>query len=287
MSTRGLPSPAAVSAREALINAAVRFLRHPRVARASSSQQRQFLLQKGLRADEVDEAFYRALSALNTAWRTVGCVSGGGAVSPIFTPLIGQYRWLAVVYDVCRFFLVFVGGGYVIFFVVKHYVIPWLTGRRRSSRRSTLSTDQLQLKLEAVRNQLDEERSTAAQQRQKLIADCSELRTSVHQLNNDLAAVRSLVLGRQQFPCLPAVPPLPDSVCQSVTPSTAASVPLWQLQSVAAAAVTANDQDTGPEDATTVSDSQQDGPAQPSSSSGSSADIVLVSEQNSDELSDS
>ncbi|XP_043227362.1 peroxisomal membrane protein PEX14-like isoform X1 [Amphibalanus amphitrite] len=247
MSESPAAAAAAVAPREQMVVAAARFLNNPRVAGSSEQQKLAFLRQKGLTEEEINEAVLRSPAVAYSLHSTQTCAFLGIRQSP---------RFLGALQAVCNVIVVFFGGGYIIYYIVKTYVLPWLTGsRRRPSSAERLdalqasldaSVRQLSDSLRALQTQLGDQQRSLDQLR-PAAADQTQLQRELGQLRAEVASLKGLMLNRHQFAAAPSPPPAP-------------SIPSWQM--------------VKPAPAEAADKTKAD--------SSSSGDIVIVSGNNSD-----
>ncbi|XP_037075576.1 peroxisomal membrane protein PEX14-like isoform X2 [Pollicipes pollicipes] len=208
-------SPLSTAPREHMITAAVRFLGNPKVAGSSDEQKIIFLKQKGLNDEEINEAFLRSASVAYSVEQTQTCA---------FLSTRQSSRFIGPLQAVCHVIVVFFGGGYIIYYIVKTYVLPWLTGGRRprsgeqrlAALQSSLdeSVRSLAASLQVIQSQVAEQQRTLLQLGRPA-DDTAQLRRELTQLRTEITSVKGLLLNRQQFPAAPS-PPAP-------------SIPAWQM----------------------------------------------------------
>lgn len=209
--------------REGLIDTAVRFLTNPNVVDRPFQQKQSFLKSKGMTNEEINIACERA-NVHTSEPRQDAMIPMYGlpqhTVAPQPTSL-----WIRV-RDVLHTFALLGGLGYVLYWVYKAYIEPFLFGRpkpKKSTEESLAAiedavsnvsrcTTELKAEIRSELSRISQERESGATR-------------SLSDIKSDIATVKGLLLNRQQFPRAPNTSSLRSN--QNSKPS----IPIWQMSS--------------------------------------------------------
>ncbi|KAK3930381.1 Peroxisomal membrane protein PEX14 [Frankliniella fusca] len=220
MSTSDIPDNAALP-REGLIDTAVRFLTNPNVVDRPFAQKQSFLKSKGMTDEEINIACERA---------------NVHAAKPLQNAVIPMYNipqhavapqplslWIRV-RELLHSLALLGGLGYVIYWVYKAYIEPFLFGRpkpKKSMEESLSSIEEAVCNVgkwtSELKSEIRSEFSRISQERESGAA------RSLAEIKSDIATVKGLLLSRQQFPRAPNISSLRTN--QNVKPS----IPVWQM----------------------------------------------------------
>ncbi|XP_074647831.1 peroxisomal membrane protein PEX14-like [Tubulanus polymorphus] len=211
-----------VKSREALINAAVTFLQNDKIITSKPSVKREFLVRKGLTAEEIDKVFER-----------VGEVSIPVENNISATSVVEKRSWFTIIKDALISGSILVGGLYAVYQFLKQYLLPFLFGRNNKPDK----LKQVDQKVTEIKTSVDSsfkqlqttlimiEKSVAEHQitirklsneiERKSGAESFEGQQTINDIKSDLSSVKALLLGRKQF-----APP----------PETSPIIPAWQRE---------------------------------------------------------
>eukprot|EP00039_Didymoeca_costata_P011091 m.152849 g.152849 ORF g.152849 m.152849 type:complete len:292 (+) comp15058_c0_seq2:31-906(+) len=188
--------------RQNMVDTATNFLKNPQVVGSPMAKKIAFLEGKGLTSAEIDAAIKQAGVA---ATDSVATATVGGAQLQVGPPPRAPWGWK-------EYFIgatVAVGGAVL----VKDYVIPMITWpmKQMNDKVETLTES-----VNSLKSQL-EEQTKAIQENLTKLTDISRRQadsTVSRDIQNDVAAVKSMLLNKNRFP----KPPTP----------TTARIPEWQ-----------------------------------------------------------
>ncbi|XP_011620303.2 peroxisomal membrane protein PEX14 [Takifugu rubripes] len=215
--------------REALINTAVKFLQNPKVRQSPLATRRAFLKKKGLTDDEVQLAIQRSGSTEEVLPLTpVGLPQPVHAAQLVPVPHSpAGYRWR----DYGALTIIMVGIAVGFHQLYKKYILPLIMGSREDKKHLqrmenniaamsgtlTQTVSQLQQTLVSIQELLVQQQQKIQELSRELSAAEAASSTSrildnqtVGELKAEIASLKSLLLGRKQFPSTPNLPKIPS-----------------------------------------------------------------------------
>lgn len=209
-------SEAAAPIRAEMIDTAVRFLKNPKVMGAPISRKVAFLESKGLTSAEVAAALAQTEGGASTAATQPALPSPALAPAPTLPPPAPPRTFR----EILATGTLLAGGGFLLYSLFTKYVLPrieWPTSTQTDAR--------LQALAESVGRLEAAQRDHAAQQR--TLTDGVQARlarvetdSAVGEIRAELATLRTMLLGRGQFPSAPTA---------TWAPAASSAIPKWQL----------------------------------------------------------
>ncbi|XP_066997643.2 peroxisomal membrane protein PEX14 isoform X2 [Anabrus simplex] len=212
------------NSRENMLDAAVRFLQNPLVQRTSVVNQETFLRSKGLTEEEVKLVLQRATAPGNK-------LSDDGQLNIPMPPPVPARDYNSLTYrsngaskfrEFMNTVLFVCGFTYGVYQFYKNYLHHLWFGEEGDERRNLKldetcysAIDELRINVRAINDTL---RTLEEQQQRKQLSETYATAKQVDDLKAEIASVKSLLLGRNQF-----APPVLQTML--VPPS----IPSWQL----------------------------------------------------------
>nr|CAD7407746.1 unnamed protein product [Timema cristinae] len=202
------------------VNKAADFLRNPKVYKSARDRQEEFLKSKGLTDDEVQIAFQRANVLIQEDQRiqmrhppphtTLAVQSHPNYVLPQPT------RW-SKFREMGNTAALLASLAYGLYLFYKKYIQPYLFVRKKRKTAEELVLELKNIVTSSLITLREELRSVHNDLNgvQEQITHESEAVREIQGLKNDIAILKGLLLGKNQFPSLPTTTPL--------------SLPSWQL----------------------------------------------------------
>jgi len=197
--------------RENLIRTASKFLQNPRVRRTTLVQKQNFLRQKGLTEEEIQLACEHAGIFLEDQNMTTN------HLMPSRKPF--QYRdekrlslWVKAK-DIANLVALISIGSYSLYSFWKSYIAPRFFGTRsrheQNYEKLLVSIGKLNESVEELKELLRtmQQASTLSQRPNSSFATIkSGTASEIHDIRNELASIKGLLLNRSQFPSSPGIP---------------------------------------------------------------------------------
>ncbi|XP_011500782.1 PREDICTED: peroxisomal membrane protein PEX14 [Ceratosolen solmsi marchali] len=204
-----------VPIRENLVNTAVKFLQNPKVSSSPVHQKQKFLKSKGLTSREIQRAC--ELASVGTNNGPLGYNQSDCTVIPMLEgPVHSNYSQIlqpTLFYKIKEFFngvAIITASCYCVYWFYKKVIHPLLFGSKKKDPPKD-PVIELDKNIQHVKESINQVKSDVQQLTQNQIMDPS-VPQLVHELKQDLASLKSLLLSRKQFPNAPA------------------SIPSWQLE---------------------------------------------------------
>lgn len=215
--TESLANKPPVPPREELVNTAAKFLSSPNVQKSPNDMKTAFLKKKGLSDAEIELAFKKCESILQT--RAVDVLQ-----YPAFQHLPPPVHWSQsqkwlTFRDFVNSIVLIAGFAYGIYWLYKKYIWNYLFGKSEKKKTSDDRLAEIEANLSSVVFSID--------YLKKSIDSKSALTKEIHEVKAEVASVKKLLLSRQQFPSAGSAP---------------LSIPSWQI---AAAAVSDEKEEEG------------------------------------------
>lgn len=220
--------------RQKRIDTAVRFLQNPKVVETPLSRKKQFLLKKGLKEDEIEEALRLSGTPLDehSSLPPSPARPLRSAVGPSVRPLPPPVPWRSYMGAAI------LGGGigYTLAHLFKAFVLPYFYHKKSKEEEKLeaieTSVNQLQENVkDSVQRSLDSVQELLEQQQSKLQSLALDLASTqskvallpsesytIGDLKGEILSLKGLLLNRKQFPS-----PMVGS-----TPAAPPSIPAWQ-----------------------------------------------------------
>lgn len=226
--------------RESLVQTAVQFLQNPKTRASSLKLKILFLKKKGLTEDEIQLAIDRSGTALYEEAKNTVRDATQPPPEPLLPPhLVSNYHQqmavpsqprtpFTIVRDLANTVVALGSLGYLVYWVYKTFIQPWLFGGDGKKRRpvSDQLTD-LDVTLTEVKHELRQGLARMGADIEAIANQrAAERSRDLNELSAQVQTVKGLLLNRSQFP---AVPP--------TTLGSPAKIPSWQLAEESAAAV--------------------------------------------------
>lgn len=218
-------STAESSPREALIDTAIRFLTNPNVVDRPFQQKQSFLKSKGMTDEEIRISCERAKVQVSVPQHTQG------SVIPMYgipqQAVVPQQSTLWVRLRDFMHTLALLGGfGYVIYWIYKSYIEPFLFGRPKPKKSAEESLSAIEEAVNNVSRSTGELRSEFRSELSRLSQERESVAVrTLAEIKSDIATVKGLLLNRQQFPSAPSSTTLRTGL--NVKPT----IPSWQMSS--------------------------------------------------------
>ncbi|XP_003745519.1 peroxisomal membrane protein PEX14 [Galendromus occidentalis] len=175
--------------RENLITTATNFLLNPKINRDTENEQRAFLQRKGLTPVEIDTAFQRRMALM----------TGPAALAGFLSTPKRSKSWADTLHRFAMSVAVFGSASYALYWFFKTYVEPRLS----QNRTEQILTEMLQ----------------EIKRKSETDAECAiKTMKAIAELRDEMAAMKRMLLARNQFPASPT----PTGVPQAV------KIPQWQ-----------------------------------------------------------
>lgn len=220
--------------RQKRIDTAVRFLQNPKVVETPLSRKKQFLLKKGLKEDEIEEALRLSGTPLDedSSLPPSPARPLRSAIGPSVPPLPPPVPWRSYMGAAI------LGGGigYTLAHLFKAFVLPYFYHKKSTEQEKLeaieTSVNQLQENVkDSVQRSLDSVQELLEQQQSKLQSLALDLASTqskvallpsesytIGDLKGEILSLKGLLLNRKQFPS-----PMVGS-----TPAAPPSIPAWQ-----------------------------------------------------------
>lgn len=209
--------------REGLIDTAVRFLANPNIADRPYQQKQSFLKSKGLTDEEISVACERANVVAGATQRHPDVVLPMYPVTTHTVAPIQQNFWMRL-RGILHTLALLGGLGYVVYWIYKAYIEPFLFGRPKPKKSTEESLSSIEAAISNVSKCTAE---LKAEIHSELIRISHERETgavrSLADIKSDIATVKGLLLSRQQFPSAPS-----SSALRGIQ-SSKPSIPTWQM----------------------------------------------------------
>jgi len=204
-----LPLPTMMEPRESLIRTASKFLQNPRVRRTTLAQKQSFLRQKGLTDEEIQLACEQAGSFLDEE-----ALNQSNALIPFRKLPYQEDKRLSLwvkAKDIANLVALISIGSYSLYSFWKRYVAPRFFGARsrheQNYEKLLLSIGKLTESVQELKDLLQTMQQTnTLQQRSSHSSHKSSTAQELHEVRNELASIKGLLLNRSQFPSSPGIP---------------------------------------------------------------------------------
>lgn len=201
-----------------MVETAVRFLKNPKVVDSPLSRKVTFLENKGLTAAEVAAALARADGGLS--YPAAVSASTPPPVLAAGPPPLPPPPPPRTIRELLASTALVAGGCFLAYKAFTTYVLPrieWPVNEELQGRLQTLT--------ESVARLESAQRTQSEQVQQRLAR--VETDTTIGDIRSEIASLRTLLLGRGQFPAAPA--PVWPASSPATRPPTTPAIPKWQL----------------------------------------------------------
>ncbi|XP_034242312.1 peroxisomal membrane protein PEX14 [Thrips palmi] len=221
-SESGIPAAESLP-REALIDTAIRFLTNPNVVDRPFHQKQSFLKSKGMTDEEIRISCERSNVQVSVPHQSQGSVIPMyGVPQHVVVPQQSSV-WIRL-RDFMHTLALLGGFGYVIYWIYKSYIEPFLFGRPKPKKSAEESLSSIEEAVTNVSRSTSELRSELRSELSRISheRESGAVRT-LAEIKSDIATVKGLLLNRQQFPSAPTTATLRTGL--NVKPT----IPAWQM----------------------------------------------------------